>query len=150
MERRVCLLLLLTASMLTHGANPAASAAGVNPGTLDDFLDKVEKSNAGVGGESIFRNGQEVYDRSFGQKTLPPVAHDGSIRYQIAPVTRMVTAILAFKLIEGGRLGLDDHLSEFFPGMPSAQQITIGHLLAHSSGLGNFAMKDGAVWVWTK
>ncbi len=147
MKRLACLLLLLTMPMLAHGADAAASAAGVNAGTLDDFLDQVEKSNAGVGSVSIFRNGHEVYNRSFGQNSLPPVAHDDSTRYQIASVTKMVTAILAFKLIEEGRLSLDDHLSDFFPDMPSAQQITVGHLLAHSSGLGNFAIKDGAVWV---
>lgn len=147
MKRLACLLLLLAMPMLAHSASAAPSAMGVNAGTLDDFLDQVENNNAGVGSVSVFRNGREVYNRSFGQNNLPPVAHDDSTRYQIASVTKMVTAILAFKLIEAGRLSLDDHLSDFFPDMPSAPQITVGHLLAHSSGLGNFAIQDGAVWV---
>ncbi|WP_414540645.1 serine hydrolase domain-containing protein [Stenotrophomonas forensis] len=147
MKRLACLLLLLTMSMLPHGANAAPSAVGVNAAALDDFFDQVEKSNAGVGSLSIFRNGQQVYNRSFGQRHLPPTVYDADTRYPIASVTKMVTAILAFKLIEEGRLSLDDHLSDFFPDMPSAQQITVGHLLAHTSGLGNFAIKDGAVWV---
>ncbi|MGY5943810.1 serine hydrolase domain-containing protein [Stenotrophomonas forensis] len=147
MKRLACLLLLLTMLMLAQSANAAPSTVGVNAVGLDDFFDQVEKSNSGIGSLSIFRNGQEIYNRSFGQKHLRPTAHDADTRYQIASVTKMVTAILAFKLIEEGRLSLDDHLSDFFPDMPAAQQITVGHLLAHSSGLGNFAIKDGAVWV---
>lgn len=148
MKKLACLLLLLlTTLMLAQGANAGPSAVEVNAGALDDFLDQVEKSNAGVGSVSIFRSGHEVYTRSFGQRNLPPVVHDENTRYQIASVTKMITAILAFKLIEDGRLSLDDHLSDVFPDMPSAQQITIGHLLGHSSGLGNFAIRDGSVWV---
>jgi CubicO group peptidase (beta-lactamase class C family) len=59
----------------------------------------------------------------------------------------MVTAILAFKLIEQGRLGLDDTLADFHPDMPAAAQISVRQMLAHSSGLGNFAIKDGTVWI---
>ncbi|HIE1097996.1 MULTISPECIES: serine hydrolase domain-containing protein [Stenotrophomonas] len=147
MKRLPCLLLLLTMVLFAQGANAAPSAVGVNAATLDDFLEQVEKRNAGVGSVSVFRRGQQVYNRSFGQKHLPPTVYDADTRYPIASVTKMVTAILAFKLIEEERLSLDDHLSDVFPDMPSAQQITVGHLLAHSSGLGNFAIRDGEVWV---
>ena len=110
----------------------------------------MENSNAGIGSVSIFRDGQEVYARSFGQKQLVGVSYSADTKYQIASVTKMVTAILTFKLIEQGRLSLDDRLSEWFPDMPSAQAITIANLLEHSSGLGNYAIKDGAVWVVDK
>lgn len=146
--KKWAVLLLLPALMLAPGVHSApASSPEVHPQRLDAFLSHVEANNGGIGSLSIFKGGEQVYARNFGQKNLPSVAYDDNSRYQIASVTKLVTAILAFKLIEEGRLGLDDRLSDFLPGMPSAQAITIGHLLAHSSGLGNFAIRDGAVWV---
>ena len=120
---------------------------GVDTIRLDAYLSHVEDRNEGVGSLSIFRGGHEVYTRSFGQKNLPSVVHDENTMYQIASVTKMVTATLAFKLIEDGRLSLDDKLSDFYPDMPSAQEISIRNLLEHSSGLGNYAVRGGTVWV---
>lgn len=149
--KRLAALLLLPVLLLS-GAISAAPAASqsVHAQRIDAFLDQVEEGNAGIGSVSIFRGGQEVYARSFGQKQLAGVSYNADTKYQIASVTKMVTAILAFKMIEEGRLKLDDTLSGFFPDMPSAEAITVGNLLAHTSGLGNFAIKDGAVWVVDK
>ncbi|KQN94620.1 MULTISPECIES: serine hydrolase domain-containing protein [Stenotrophomonas] len=145
MKRLAALLLLLPAFVLAHAA--PVSAQDLHEERLDDFLGYVENNNGGIGSLTIFRGGREVYGRSFGQNNLPGVAHDGNSKYQIASVTKMVTAILAFKLIEDGRLSLDDRLSAFYPDMPSSREITIGNLLAHTSGLGNFAIRNGSVWV---
>lgn len=141
-------LLLLPVLMLPSvGRSAEASPQGIHAAVLDEYLDQVEDGNGGLGSVSIFRGGREVYQRRFGQKYLPGVQADADTRYQIASVTKMVTAILAFKLIEQGRLGLDDTLADFHPEMPSAAQISVRQMLAHSSGLGNFAIKDGTVWI---
>lgn len=148
MKRLAALLLLVPALLLAQAARSAPMpVVGVNEARLNAFLDEVETNNAGIGSLSIFRGGREVYGRRFGQARLPGVVHDPDSKYQVASVTKMVTAILAFRLIEQGRLRLDERLSDFSPDMPSASAITIGNLLEHSSGLGNFAIKDGAVWV---
>ena len=142
------LLLLLPAFALAQvvHSGPVPSQA-VHEEKLDDFLTHVEDNNGGIGSVSIFKGGHEVYARRFGQHNLAGVAHDENSKYQVASVTKLVTAILAFKLIEDGRLSLDDSLSDFYPDMPSSQKITIRNLLEHSSGLGNFAIKDGSLWV---
>ncbi|MGE6331625.1 serine hydrolase domain-containing protein [Stenotrophomonas sp. NPDC077659] len=151
MKNLATLLLLLPVFMLPGAVNVApATPLDVHAERLDAFLDQVEDNNAGIGSISIFRDGQEVYARHFGQKQLGDADYTAHTKYQIASVTKMVTAILAFKLIEERRLSLDDRLSGFFPDMPSAQAITVGDLLAHTSGLGNFALKDGTVWVVDK
>ncbi|WP_440222819.1 serine hydrolase domain-containing protein [Dokdonella sp. MW10] len=148
MTRRIAMVLILLAAALSHAvsAAPATSRAD-HLQRLDDFLDHVETGNGGAGSLSIFRGDEEIYARSFGQKNLHGAVPDATSKYQIASVTKMVTAILAFRLIEAGRLRLDQPLSDFHPDMPSARTITIANLLEHSSGLGNFAIRDGAVWV---
>jgi CubicO group peptidase (beta-lactamase class C family) len=53
----------------------------------------------------------------------------------------MWTAAAIMKLIKDGRLSLDSRLSEFKLGVPlpaNAADITIAHLLSHTSGLGNY------------
>ncbi|MBN8802644.1 MAG: beta-lactamase family protein [Stenotrophomonas acidaminiphila] len=148
MKRLAALLLLLPACALAHAAHPApVPTQEIHGERLDQFLSYVEDNNGGIGSISIFKGGREVYARSFGQNRLPGFAHDADSRYQIASVTKMVTAILVFKLVEDGRLSLDDRLSDFLPDMPSSRKITVRNLLEHSSGLGNFAVRNGTVWV---
>lgn len=62
----------------------------------------------------------------------------------------MVTAILILKLIENGKLKLDTKLSDFYPEITNSQKITIKNMLEHTSGLGNFAIRDGTMWVIDK
>lgn len=148
MKRLLATLFCIPVLALCQGVFSAPASSQTMPTErLDAFLDHVENSNGGIGSLTIFKSGREVYARSFGQKNLPGISHDANSKYQIASVTKMVTAILAFKLIEDGRLSLDDHLSVYFPDMPSAEKISIGNLLGHTSGLGNFAIRNGEVWV---
>lgn len=148
MKRLLTILLCIPVLALSQGVSSApVTSQPIQTKRLDTFLDRVESNNGGIGSVSIFKGGREIYARSFGQQNLPGVAHDADSKYQIASVTKMVTAILAFKLIEDGRLNLDDSLSSYFPAMPSAQKISIANLLGHTSGLGNFAIRNGEVWV---
>ncbi len=114
---------------------------------LDDYLTYIEDHNGGMGNVSIYKNGEEVYNRSFGQEKLVGVKYNRDTKYQVASVTKMITAILTLQLVEDGKISLDDKLAEFYPEIPNANKITIKNLLEHTSGLGNFAIKNGAIWV---
>jgi CubicO group peptidase (beta-lactamase class C family) len=56
-------------------------------------------------------------------------------------MTKVVTATAAMQLVERGRLGLDDPVQEYLGEFPRPRagwpQVTVRHLLSHSSGLGN-------------
>lgn len=117
---------------------------------LDNYINYIVKNNGGLGSLSIYKDGQEIYNRSFGQGKLINVNYNKDTKYQIASVTKMVTAILILKLVEDDKLRLDTKLSDFDPEIPNSQNITIKNLLGHTSGLGNFAIRDGAIWVIDK
>jgi D-alanyl-D-alanine carboxypeptidase len=53
----------------------------------------------------------------------------------VGSVTKSFTAVLILKLVEEGRLSLDTPVSKWFPDLPSADEISIRHLLNHSSGI---------------
>jgi len=122
----------------------------IDKGKIDDYLTYIEDHNGGLGSLSIYKNGQEVYNRSFGQGKLTTVNYNQDTKYQVASVTKMITAILTLKLVENGKLKLNSKLSEFYPEIPNSEKITIKNLLEHTSGLGNFAIRNGAIWVIDK
>lgn len=127
-----------------------AFAQKVDQEKINNYINYIENNNGGLGSLSIFENGKEVFNRSFGQKNLKNVNYNKDTKYQIASVTKMVTAILTLKLIEKGDLTFNTKLSEFFPEVPNSEKITIKNILEHSSGLKNYAIKDGAIWVIDK
>jgi CubicO group peptidase (beta-lactamase class C family) len=67
---------------------------------------------------------------------------DGRIRntpstlFEIASATKPFTAAAVLRLVEQGRLRLDDSIARFLPGVPEdCRSITVQHLLQHTSGI---------------
>ncbi len=122
----------------------------INSDKLNAYFSLIESKNLGVGSVSIFKNGREVYAKTFGQKNIPELSFKQHTKYQVGSVTKMITAVLIFKLIEENKLRLSDRLAEFYPQIPNSEKITIQNLLGHTSGLGSYVVKDGEVWVTEK
>lgn len=60
----------------------------------------------------------------------------GDDRLYLASITKMFTAATVTKLVDQGKLSLDDPLSKFLPGFPEASAgATVRQLLNHSSGV---------------
>ncbi|MBT2117329.1 beta-lactamase family protein [Dyella sp. LX-66] len=66
-----------------------------------------------------------------------PLAADQVFR--IASITKIFTAATVLKLAEQGKLSLDDKLAKYFPGIPSADRITLRQLLSHTAGVSDVA-----------
>ena len=62
-----------------------------------------------------------------------PIPNDGA--FEVASITKTFTGALALDLIDAGELGLDDTIEAYAKGFPNGDQITIRHLLTHTSGL---------------
>src|SRR6266487_3352256 len=54
---------------------------------------------------------------------------------RVGSVTKTFTAVIILKLVEEGCLSLDDPISKWFPDFPNAEEITIRHLLNHTSSI---------------
>lgn len=90
----------------------------------------------------VARHGKIVYRRVAGaadREAQRPMAIDTVFRY--SSLTKPIVSATALKLIEGGRVGLDDPvakwLPEFKPRLPNGREavITIRQLLTHTAGL---------------
>jgi len=71
------------------------------------------------------------------------IALEKSDIFGLASIGKMYVAVAALKLVEEGKLGLDDKIETYLPqeiinGFPTAKNVTIRHLLGHTSGLYNY------------
>lgn len=111
---------------------------------LDAALDDALKDGAIVGGVlMVSEKGETVYARAVGcadRETATPMTLDA--RFRLASVTKPIMTAVFMSLVEEGMLDLfapiTDHLPGFRPRLPGgeAPEITLHHLLTHSSGLG--------------
>ncbi len=90
-------------------------------------------------GASLYRSGGDgVASIAVGYSSLEEQtpASPGSV-YGIASITKVFTAVAVMKLVEEGRLSLDDPVEKYLPitlrvrGKP----VTVEHLLSHTSGI---------------
>jgi CubicO group peptidase (beta-lactamase class C family) len=77
-----------------------------------------------------------------GPGDAPPLTRH--TRINIASVSKSVTAVAIFTLVEVGRIALTDRIDRFLPGAPADKAgIILAELLEHSSGLPNSYAADG-------
>ncbi|MEM9036422.1 MAG: serine hydrolase domain-containing protein [Actinomycetota bacterium] len=99
----------------------------------------------------VWRDGAPVFEHAAG------LAHRGlgvplttNSRFQVASVTKMLTAATALRLVDAGRIALDTPLVDLLPDdrRPSAltPEHTLHHLLSHRSGLANYHDDDDETW----
>ncbi len=129
---------------------PQAFAQTIDTARINDYIDYIVKENQDVGNISIFKNGQEVYNRSFGQNHIKDLEFNENTKYHIGSITKLFTATMIWQLIEKGQLSLKDKLAEFFPKVPNSKEINIKNLLEHSSGLGDYVIKNDTLYYWLK
>ncbi|WP_137872774.1 serine hydrolase domain-containing protein [Rhodococcus sp. Q] len=63
---------------------------------------------------------------------------DAGTHFRIASNTKTLTSALIMLLVQDGLLAFDDPVSEFVPGVPNGENITIAQLLDMRSGLYNY------------
>ncbi|WP_299766599.1 serine hydrolase domain-containing protein [uncultured Dokdonia sp.] len=117
---------------------------------LDAIFETLETTGKGMGGISIYQEGKEVYQKSFGYANIEQkIKATATTQYRIGSVTKMYTAVVIIQLIEEGKLQFDTPLSAFFPKLPNASTITIKNLLKHQSGLFNITEdKNFETWMF--
>jgi len=61
--------------------------------------------------------------------------------FELASVTKPITAVAVMMLVQEGRIGLEDSIGKYVADTPQAwHEITIGELLSHTSGLREYGL----------
>lgn len=85
-------------------------------------------------GKVVFAKGYGYADQAFQQ------ANTLETKFYIGSITKQFTAAAILKLVEQGKLSLDDPITRYLPDYPEdpGRRITIHHLLTHTSGVPNY------------
>jgi len=102
-----------------------------------------EKPGAAV---LVAQNGKILYQHGFGyaniEKDIPVTPET---KFRIGSITKQFTAAAILKLVEKGKMKLDDKLSKYIPDFPRGDEVTIYHLLTHTSGFNCYTEDAGFV-----
>jgi D-alanyl-D-alanine carboxypeptidase len=111
-----------------------------NTDQVDDYI-MVQMQRLHIPGASlaIVRDGRATKAQGYGFANLElkaPAMKDTV--YEIGSNTKQFTAAAIMMLVEEGKVGLEDPITKFFPEAPQGwRNITIRHLLTHTSGIQN-------------
>ncbi|MEV6687431.1 serine hydrolase domain-containing protein [Streptomyces sp. NPDC051130] len=93
---------------------------------------------------SLSAPGKGTYERAFGvadKATGAPMTPDLNMRIGSETKTFTVTALL--KLVDAGKVRLDDHIGKYVSGVPNGDRITLRQLAEMRSGLFNYSEDPG-------
>lgn len=125
----------LLAAGLASGADKAANPVDLCP-AIDSYLQPFLERGDLSGNLLVARGATIICERSFGMANYElgvPVTVE--TRFNIASVSKPMTVVALIHLIVEGKLTLDDPLAKWIPEFPRGDEITIGHLARHRSGI---------------
>ncbi len=103
-------------------------------------IDSIIKAYAAInkfnGTALIHYQHKNIFEKSYGwQNAEKKIPNQDKGVYQIASLTKSFTALIIVKLAEEGKLSVKDPISKFIADYPRGNEITIEHLLTHTSGI---------------
>ena len=118
---------------------------------IDRALEKLYDSGSFSGAVLVARNSEIIYQKNVGfasyEHTVPVT---NTTKFELASLTKPFTALLVLQLVEKGVLKLDAKVSDYIPEFTrnDSGDITIHHLLSHTSGLQDFLGLNCAFSDW--
>jgi CubicO group peptidase (beta-lactamase class C family) len=130
----------ITTLLLKNGAKENPLPA------LDEIIGGIYNSAKGqaVPGTAILvaKDGKVIYKNGFGYADIEnKILTTPETKFRIGSVTKQFTASAILKLQEDGLLKVSDKLSKFFPDFPGGDEVTLHHLLTHTSGIHSYTGK---------
>ena len=102
---------------------------------LDDFFSAFAKNRDFNGNVLIAEKGRIIYEKSFGYADFPRRRlNTKNALFPFASISKTITATAILQQVEKGEMRLSDPVVKFLPAFPYPE-ITVRHLLSHTSGL---------------
>ncbi|WP_454046434.1 serine hydrolase [Chryseobacterium sp. Marseille-Q8038] len=135
-----CLFCLFSTICPTLKAQTETHLNTVNQAKKKQEIDSIIQAYAAInkfnGTALIHYQNKNIFERSYGwQDAEKKISNQNKSVYQIASLTKSFTALVIVKLSEEGKLSFKDPVSKFIPDYPRGNEITIEHLLTHTSGI---------------
>lgn len=126
-----------TAKQAASNDTPAIEAIAEPTQEIVEILEQFEFS----GSILVGKKGNIILRQAVNASRIEEVeAVTPETRYPIASMTKSFTAALVLRLVDGGKLNLDQSLEELLPDfdVPYAQDVTLRHVLQNRSGIPHY------------
>lgn len=132
-----CFFLLSSACVSTPDIN------SLEPGEYTDQIirGKIQPGQPGVA-VLVSRGDRVLFSKGYGLADIArktPIATDS--KFRIGSISKQFTAAAILKLQEADKLKVMDRLSKYIPDYPGGDEVTLHHLLTHTSGIENYTDK---------
>ena len=82
----------------------------------------------------VIQDYQVVFEDYMGYADVEAkVPVDENTLFPIASLTKIYSTVMMMKLVEEGKVSLDDPIQKYYPGLPSQEPIQVKHLMSHTS-----------------
>ena len=134
-------------ALLFPSLAPAQAARGprvardVIARAADSLADAVIRTgNVAALSIAVVRGGDTILMKGYGMANLEhDVPATEQTVYRIGSVTKQFTSVAIMRLVEQGKLSLDDDVTKYVPNAPThGRRILVRHLLNHTSGIPSY------------
>ena len=104
--------------------------------TLDTYLQACLANRYFMGSVLVAHRDEVLLSKGYGMANLElSVRNSPQTKFRLGSITKQFTAAAILQLQEQGLLDVGDSVATYLPSYPRGEQITIHHLLNHTSGI---------------
>jgi D-alanyl-D-alanine carboxypeptidase len=143
----------------TAAAQTTSGLKPIDQRALRALVGKTAQELHVPGAVVLLRTPQGEFTATYGTTRLGSrIRPRTSTHFRIASITKTMTAAVILQLAQEGKLRLSDPVSNYVPGVPNGENITIAELLQMRSGLYNYtnapeiaaSLDNDPTKVWTE
>lgn len=118
----------------------AQDSRDIDTARIEQLIAPSVANHSFMGTVLLARGERVLFSKGFGYANLEwQIPNMPDTRFRLGSVTKQFTAASILLLEERGKLSVDDPVRKYLPDAPARwEQITIRHLLTHTSGIPNF------------
>jgi D-alanyl-D-alanine carboxypeptidase len=106
---------------------------------IKDVINEQESAGLFSGAILVAHNDQPIISMAAGYAIQPDILRNQpNTKFNLASVTKMLTAVAVLKLVEQGKLDLHTLISAYNSDLPHADKITLHQLLTHTAGFDRY------------
>ncbi len=129
---------VLVATMISFSPALHSQAQGLSQ-RIDEVMSEFVRLDQFSGCVLVAKDGEVVYVKAFGEANKDHhVPNTLRTKFNIGSIGKIFTGVAIMQLVERGLLGVDDPVSTHLPDFPFGDEITLHHLLTHTSGTFNY------------
>jgi CubicO group peptidase (beta-lactamase class C family) len=109
---------------------------------VDHLFTSLFKPDGPAAAVLVARDGRILFEKAYGLADIGNnVPATPETKFRIGSITKQFTGAAILTLREQGRIDIDTKLSRFIPDYPRGDEVTIHHLLTHTSGIHSYTSK---------